>query len=228
VFGREYVPMTRLAAHRERGVASWYGRKFHGRRTASGEVYDMYAMTAAHPTLPIPSYVRVTHLRNGRSVVVRVNDRGPFLHGRVIDLSYTAALRLDYVRAGSAEVEVELILPGALQPPVDRSLRAASGESAVVPALHPTASHAEAPISGTPRAGATYLQLGAFSTRERAASAHARFRRELAWLDVPLGVVEEGGLFKLRAGPWTDRAQALRAAERIGDALAERPLAIAR
>ena len=95
VFGREYVPFTQDRAFRERGLASWYGRKFQGRPTASGEIYDMYAMTAAHPTLPIPSYARVRNPANGREIVVRVNDRGPFHPGRIIDLSYTAALKLD-------------------------------------------------------------------------------------------------------------------------------------
>lgn len=109
VFGRTYTPMTELAPYRVRGTASWYGRRYHGQPTSSGERYDMYAMTAAHPTLPIPSYVRVTRVADGRSVVVRVNDRGPFLHGRVIDLSYTAAAKLGFVAAGSAEVDVELI-----------------------------------------------------------------------------------------------------------------------
>ena len=109
VFGRQYTPMTRIEPFRERGTASWYGRRYHGQPTSSGERYDMYAMTAAHPTLPIPSYVRVTHTANGRSVVVRVNDRGPFLHDRVIDLSYTAAAKLGYVASGSAEVDVELV-----------------------------------------------------------------------------------------------------------------------
>jgi rare lipoprotein A len=109
VFGQQYVPMTELGPYRERGHASWYGRRFHGNPTSTGEPYDMYAMTAAHPTLPLPSYVRVTNLENGRSVVVRVNDRGPFLRGRLIDLSYAAAHRLGYVNAGSALVEVEAI-----------------------------------------------------------------------------------------------------------------------
>lgn len=109
VFGREYRPMQRLEPYKERGVATWYGRRYHGNPTSSGERYDMYAMTAAHPTLPIPSYVRVTHLGNQRSVVVRVNDRGPFLNNRLIDLSYTAAARLGYAEAGTARVEVELI-----------------------------------------------------------------------------------------------------------------------
>lgn len=112
VFGRDYVPLVSLQPFRQRGLASWYGKRFHGQRTASGEAYDMYAMTAAHTTLPIPSYARVTHLGNGRSAVVRINDRGPFHPGRVIDLSYAAAARLGFVQAGSAEVEVEAIVSG--------------------------------------------------------------------------------------------------------------------
>jgi rare lipoprotein A len=109
--GRWYTPKTALEAYRERGIASWYGRRYHGQKTASGELYDMYGMTAAHPTLPIPSYVRVTNISNRRSVVVRVNDRGPFLSERLIDLSYTAAYKLDVLGGGSAWVEVETILP---------------------------------------------------------------------------------------------------------------------
>ena len=103
-------------SYRERGLASWYGRKFHAQKTAIGEPYDMYAMTAAHPTLPLPSYARVTNLANGKSVVVRVNDRGPFHPGRIIDLSYAAAYRLGIAQKGSGEVEVESILPGAAPP----------------------------------------------------------------------------------------------------------------
>lgn len=110
VLGQGYVPATALAPYREKGMASWYGRKFHGLNTSSGEPYDMYGMTAAHPTLPIPSYVRVTNLSNGRSAVVRINDRGPFHKGRVIDLSYTAAYKLGYVDQGSTQVEVVSIL----------------------------------------------------------------------------------------------------------------------
>ncbi len=110
--GKKYTPYRSLKSHRERGLASWYGRGFHGKRTASGERYDMYAMTAAHTILPIPSYARVTHLGNGRSVIVRINDRGPFRTDRIIDLSYAAAHRLGYVQAGSARVEVEAVLPG--------------------------------------------------------------------------------------------------------------------
>jgi len=112
IFGRRYAPYRSIRPYRQRGIASWYGRKFHGKRTSSGERYDMYAMTAAHTILPIPSYARVTNLSNGRSVVVRINDRGPFHRDRIIDLSYAAAHKLGYVQAGSARVEVEAILPG--------------------------------------------------------------------------------------------------------------------
>ena len=106
--GRTYVPETRDVPFRERGLASWYGRKFHGKMTSSGEPYDMYAMTAAHPTLPIPSYARIRNPANGREVIVRINDRGPFVSGRIVDLSYTAALKLDLLR-GVAPVELERI-----------------------------------------------------------------------------------------------------------------------
>ena len=110
--GKEYVPMTSLQPFRQRGLASWYGKRYHGQKTSSGEVYDMYQMTAAHPTLPIPSYARVTNAKNGKSVVVRINDRGPFHAGRVIDLSYVAAYKLGYIQAGEATVELESIIPG--------------------------------------------------------------------------------------------------------------------
>ena len=109
--GKTYIPMTIPGIYKERGIASWYGRKFNGQRTSSGEIYDMYAMTAAHPTLPLPSYARVTNLANQKSVIVRINDRGPFLHDRLIDLSYTAAYKLGIIGTGSAEVEVESLAP---------------------------------------------------------------------------------------------------------------------
>ena len=111
VMGKSYTPMTSLGPYKARGIATWYGRRYHGRQTASGEIYDMYAMTAAHTTLPIPSYARVTNLKDGRSVVVRINDRGPFVDGRIIDLSYTAAHRIGVIAGGNALVEVESILP---------------------------------------------------------------------------------------------------------------------
>lgn len=112
VFGRTYVPQINNDPFRQTGIASWYGRKFHGQRTAIGEAYDMFAMTAAHPTLPLPSYARVTNLDNRKSVVVRVNDRGPFLHERIIDLSYAAAHRIGIAGPGSGRVLVERVFPG--------------------------------------------------------------------------------------------------------------------
>jgi rare lipoprotein A len=112
VLGRRYTLLPTPEGYVERGVASWYGPGFHGVSTALGEPYDMYAMTAAHKTLPIPCYARVTNLANGRSVVVRINDRGPFVANRLIDLSYTAAAKLDMLRAGTAMVEVRVITPG--------------------------------------------------------------------------------------------------------------------
>ena len=111
--GDRYVPLASNQNYQARGVASWYGRRYHGKATASGETYDMYQMTAAHPTLPIPSYVRVRNLQNNKTVIVRVNDRGPFRRERVIDLSYVAAYKLGYAQQGSAEVEVESVVPGA-------------------------------------------------------------------------------------------------------------------
>ena len=117
VLGEKYFVLGSAAGYKERGRASWYGTKFHGKRTSSGEPYDMFAMTAAHKTLPLPTYVRVTHLGNGKSVVVKVNDRGPFHQGRIIDLSYTAATKLEILGQGSAEVEVEAIDPKTPVPP---------------------------------------------------------------------------------------------------------------
>jgi rare lipoprotein A len=154
VMGRRYYVMNDATGYRERGIASWYGTKFHGRLTSSGEPYDMYAMTAAHKTLPLPSYVRVTHLRNGRSIVVRVNDRGPFVGERIIDLSYAAAVRLGMHNDGTALVDVELIEPG----------RAVTASSDTGPAVR------SAPASDTP----IWIQVGAFSEAGNAARLQAR------------------------------------------------------
>jgi len=115
VMGQSFTPQTSLEEpYSQKGRASWYGKKFHGAKTANGEIYDMHQMTAAHPTLPLPSYAKVTNLANGKSVIVRVNDRGPFLRGRIIDLSYAAAYQLDYIKQGSAEVLVEKMTPDAI------------------------------------------------------------------------------------------------------------------
>ena len=125
VFGKRYYVLSSSVGYWERGVASWYGPGFHKERTSTGEPYDMYGMTAAHKTLPLPAYVRVTNLQNGRSIVVRVNDRGPFVGNRIIDLSYTAAAKLDMLRNGTAMVEVRSIDPTVAPPPLTLAARAA-------------------------------------------------------------------------------------------------------
>jgi rare lipoprotein A len=148
VFGKTYMPMTELAPWRERGMASWYGRKFHGQKTSSGEPYDMYGMTAAHPTLPIPSYARVTNLSNGRTVIVRINDRGPFLRDRVADLSYTAAAKLGYVETGSAQVELELVtrFDGDAEPALASGSAAVPASTQSAPSVRESA-RGPAPVS---------------------------------------------------------------------------------
>ena len=187
VFGRRYYVLSSSVAYVERGVASWYGPGFHKVRTSTGEPYDMYAMTAAHKTLPLPAYVRVTNLQNGRSIVVRVNDRGPFVGNRIIDLSYTAASKLDMLRNGTAMVEVRAIDPNMPLPqqnsPLLASVPMAAGPGAspapatsagsstatlasasgVTPALSGTA--ATAPLAPVTSVAKTilFVQAGAFA-----------------------------------------------------------------
>lgn len=144
VMGQSYTPMTQLAPYKARGIATWYGRRYHGQQTSSGEVYDMYAMTAAHTILPIPSYARVTNLANNKSVIVRVNDRGPFYPDRVIDLSYTAALKLGVLGGGKAMVEVETIIPDAGTPTVPAVATPSPAPAAPSPG-NPTATALAAP-----------------------------------------------------------------------------------
>jgi len=226
VLGKDYVPSQELRPYKARGVASWYGRKFHGQKTSIGEPYDMFAMTAAHPTLPIPSYARVTHLASGKSVVVRVNDRGPFLHDRLIDLSYAAAWKLGYVASGSARVEVESILPGQTQ--------LAAGTAAPVVASDPIAELVAAAPAETPALPAvqelrgTFLQLGAFGSQDNAESLRARLLRQLDWLTETIHVQAREGMYRLYLGPYRDAQEAGRVAERIREALAFKPFVIQR
>jgi rare lipoprotein A len=148
VFGKRYFVLSSSAGYWERGVASWYGPGFHKVRTSTGEPYDMYGMTAAHRTLPLPAYVRVTNLQNGRSVVVRVNDRGPFVGNRIIDLSYTAAAKLDMLRNGTAIVEVRAIDPLAPLPVVTASTVPAGGPPAPTGASPAQSGGPPAPAGG--------------------------------------------------------------------------------
>ncbi|MFN4065035.1 septal ring lytic transglycosylase RlpA family protein [Parazoarcus communis] len=232
VFGQDYVPVTQLQPHRERGLGSWYGRRFHGNPTSSGEPYDMYGMTAAHPTLPIPSYARVTHVESGRSVVVRINDRGPFHKGRIIDLSYTAAYKLGYVNAGSAEVIVEQILPDEVPmvaattpvPPLP-------GRRPLQPVIDaaPVAQAPSAPV--TPLAEASrgvFLQLGAFSSLDNAIGFRTTVEAQVAAFADRLELFADGGRFRLHAGPYVSVEEARQAAERIATVLKARPFVVVR
>ncbi|MBK6639189.1 MAG: septal ring lytic transglycosylase RlpA family protein [Rhodocyclaceae bacterium] len=227
VFGRDYVPLPPTADYKARGIASWYGRKFHGQKTSSGEPYDMYGMTAAHPTLPIPSYVRVTNPANGRAVVLRVNDRGPFHSDRLIDLSYTAAWKLGYINEGSTLVEVERLRAGssatvATKPDNVPPVTVAAANPAPIPTPIPT----QRDESGT------YLQLGAFSNRENAESFLAHVARELAREAVPGSATEgleskllirsSGIWHRVHLGPWAS-ADAARAASAILQRVAGTP-----
>ncbi len=229
VLGKDYVPATALRPYRERGIASWYGRKFHGQKTSNGETYDMYAMTAAHPTLPLPSYVRVTNVASGRSVVVRVNDRGPFLHGRIIDLSFAAAHKLNIAGKGSGEVEVEAIIPGeatmiaraplpAVAPPPAVAAVPASSDATVATATAPAGLAQQAPAAISPEAGGFAVQLGAFTNFGNAQNFLARVQGELATAQVQPKVREAGGLYRVYVGPYPNRDEARQVADRISGA----------
>ncbi len=204
VFGKTYVPNVSSEPFRQQGVASWYGRKFHGQKTSMGETYDMYAMTAAHPTLPLPCYVRVTNPANGKSVVVRVNDRGPFHSGRIIDLSYTAAAKLDYAKRGSAMVIVERIFPGSLG---EANAAFRPSPLPITPTPTPT-DNAVAASPLIPEAGLFYLQLGAFGAMENAEIFRARMTRELDWNREPIQVSHKDNLYRVRMGPYKSREEA--------------------
>lgn len=219
VFGREYVPATSLRPYKERGIASWYGRKFHGEKTSIGEIYDMYAMTAAHPTLPLPSYARVTNIVTGKSVVVRVNDRGPFLHGRVIDLSYGAAYRIGTAQKGSGEVEVEAIIPGesvlAAAPP----LPSVASTPASIPTAGQLPSEAGTPVPVAPSDGGFAVQLGAFASYANAQNFVAHLANQLAPLGVEPKIRQVNALFRVFVGPFLTRENAVRTADTLRDAL---------
>lgn len=202
--GQTFTPMTSLTPYRERGIASWYGRRYHGKQTASGEVYDMYAMTAAHPTLPIPSYARVTNLNNGKSIVVRINDRGPFLANRVVDLSYTAAYKLDILANGSTPVVVETIIPGvASSPPMEKIMPSRRSNS---------------------QNNNIYLQLAAFGSASNAHNFLAQIRSELPSITHQTDITNEGGLYKIRTGPYLSEISARKSAEEITQRIAIRPI----
>lgn len=179
VNGQTYDILASTHNYKERGIASWYGTKFHGRKTSNGELYDLYAATAAHKTLPIPSYARVTNLDNGRSVIVRVNDRGPFHDDRLIDLSYGAAVKLGYMEQGTAPVEVEVLNIAG----VDDRRGTTSGEY-------------------------RFLQLGAYGSEARAQALRDELTPALS-VPVFISPVESSGkmLYRVRVGPLDDQTQ---------------------
>ncbi|MEM7254504.1 MAG: septal ring lytic transglycosylase RlpA family protein [Pseudomonadota bacterium] len=225
VFGKRYYTQSSSVGYRQRGVASWYGRKFHGRDTSSGERFDMLKMTAAHRSLPLPTYVRVTHVRTGKSIVVRVNDRGPFHDDRIIDLSYAAAKKLGILSQGTGVVDVEAIDPSApvrdvasersapiiqtVEPtPGNRAgsqAATASGEASRAPRMSAAtvandAAGTGAVATATPRA--LFLQAGAFASRANA-EAFSDFFRYPARVPVSIAEREQGGqvLYRVRLGP---------------------------
>ncbi|NVJ59696.1 MAG: septal ring lytic transglycosylase RlpA family protein [Gammaproteobacteria bacterium] len=183
--GITYHVMSSADGYKERGIASWYGTKFHGERTSSGETYDMYVMSAAHKTLPLPTYARVTNLSNGRQVIVKVNDRGPFKPGRIIDLSYAAAAKLGFHLLGTAEVEVEaIVLEGSHQ------------------IVAPTAVEANRDM---------YVQVAAFSDKEKAETLAAAIRKQVPWtVSAKSARVNRKTIYRVRIGPLTSLDEANR------------------
>lgn len=194
VFGKRYYPLPSANGYREKGIASWYGKKFHGNPTATGERYDMYKMTAAHKTLPLPSYVEVRNLTNGRTIVVRVNDRGPFHQGRIIDLSYAAATKLGIIGKGTGLVEV----------------RAVSTKADLSPTS--TTTYVERPVI---KPVGLFLQMGTFSTTVRAEQMKTKLQKVITddVLIMPLNK-PDGRLYRVRIGPLAN--------VEYGDALATR------
>lgn len=220
--GKTYTPLTVAGNLKERGIASWYGKKFHGQRTSSGEVYDMYGMTAAHPTLPIPSYVRVTNVANQKSVVVRVNDRGPFLHDRVIDLSYTAAHKLGIIGSGSAAVEVESLAADAS---VNALAKADTVESRPLEKAEPAVNSVPPATSTTAVSGSNiYLQLGAFKSQEAAESFMMQMRAKLGDIGKQLSLFAKDGLSRVHLGPYANQNEARSSAESMEDKLGFKPM----
>jgi len=202
VFGKRYHPLGTSDGYRERGIASWYGTKFHGRRTSSGDDYDMYAMSAAHKTLPLPTYVRVINLENRRSVVLRVNDRGPFHANRIIDLSYTAAWKLGILAKGTGYVEVVALDPRSPEPVIVKKATPSPAMEAVQ----------------------LYLQTGSFSVRANAEQMKWRMQ-SVSGGPVNIEPVQIGGktTYRVRVGPIANVTKADRLAQQIADLGLETP-----
>lgn len=200
--GTSYTPMVEYQPYKKAGIASWYGKRYHKQKTSSGEIYDMYGMTAAHTILPIPSYVRVTNPENGRSVIVRVNDRGPFHQDRLIDLSYAAAYKLRLIEKGSGQVEVEAIDPLAREPLPQPAL-----------SLDKTMEKKDAAAAGT------FVQVGAFRQKENADQLKDRIVQSGFVEKVPVESWYNDGIHRVRLGPFATREEAERTAVQIKQSL---------
>jgi rare lipoprotein A len=201
VAGHRYAVLPTSVGFIERGVASWYGSDFHGLRTSSGEPYDMFAMTAAHKTLPLPCYARVTNLSNGRSAIVRINDRGPFVDNRIIDLSYSAAGKLDMIRHGTAFVQLEVLTPGV--PTTVPAVMPDPAATAPASAAAPDAAPATAPTpTPTPAASsAFFIQVGAYARAENAESVARKLRANGIEHVMALAPTATQPLQRVRVGP---------------------------
>lgn len=223
VLGKDYVPLPPGRTYKVNGIASWYGKKFHGQKTSSGELYDMYGMTAAHTVLPIPSYVRVTAQGSGKSVVLRVNDRGPFHADRIIDLSYTAAWKLGLIGNGSGRVTVELLDPS-------RELAASSAPAPSEPVAASNIPLVSPPVPASTGALApgAYVQLGAFGNPDNAEAFRNHMAREFDWLSERLQLVPGGNVMRVQAGPFATRAEAEALAEKVRTATGVKPTIVTR
>lgn len=219
--GKTYTPIAVTQSFKERGIASWYGKKFHGQRTSSGEVYDMYSMTAAHPTLPIPSYARIINVSNGKSVVVRINDRGPFLHQRVIDLSYTAAHKLGIITNGSAEVEVESLAVSAVTNTIAQADTVQTRPLEDEPVSNDNSSSATLQAS---TAGNVFLQLGAFKSQQAAESFMEKMRTELEFAGKQVSIFLKDGLSRVQLGPYASQKEARNSADSLYGKLGFKPV----
>ncbi|ADQ85628.1 MULTISPECIES: septal ring lytic transglycosylase RlpA family protein [Methylovorus] len=226
--GVSYKPMTEYQPYKQRGIASWYGRRYHGQKTSSGEIYDMYGMTGAHTTLPLPSYVRVTNPENGRSVIVRINDRGPFHSDRLIDLSYAAAYKLRLSQKGSGLVEVEAIdtrpgakpLPSVVTPAPATPMPPPSAPVSDTPLPQPATANALPQVDNTASiASGDYVQVGAFKLQSNADALSNRIREQGLAGNVATQSWYNNGTYRVLLGPYSSRAEADRAAANIKQTL---------
>ena len=237
--GNSYTPMTEFQPYKKRGIASWYGKRYHGQKTSAGEIYDMYGMTGAHPILPIPSYVRVTNPENQKSVIVRINDRGPFHSDRLIDLSYAASYKLRLSGKGSGIVDVEAIdakkyLQNSSTDLADKEIAAANVPSVVVEPLKPTQSSEpvriensdanNAPVinqeklTSVPVAG-VFVQVGAFKSVDNAGLLSKKIMAQNLVENAPVNSWYNQGIYRVRIGPYANRTEAEVIAAKVKKAL---------